>query len=77
MNMIKVISSQIKEIGYDEKKQKLIVRFNNGNKLYRYDSVPPSVYDDLMEAESHGGFFNSYIRTKFQYRPIEEHEIES
>ena len=77
MNMVAVQSSQIKEVGYDAKKRTLVVRFHNGGKLYRYDSVSKSTHEALMSAESKGSFFNSNIRTKFQYRPIAEHEIDA
>lgn len=77
MNLVRVESSQLKEVGYDVKRQKLVIRFHNGDKLYRYDNVPKSTFSGLMDAESLGSYFNANIRTKFQYRPIAEHEIDA
>jgi len=61
MNMIPVKSSNIASIGYDENTNTLRVSFLNGS-LYDYHSVPESLYNGLMNAASHGGYLDAYIK---------------
>jgi hypothetical protein len=60
-----VKSSNIKSIGYDLSKSILEVEFLNGS-IYQYSNVPQQMYDDLINAPSHGKFFAAYIRNKFK-----------
>lgn len=62
--MIKVISSNIKAIGYDN--NDLLVEFKN-NTLYRYSSVPQKIFEDFRSAESKGKFLNKEIKGKYNY----------
>lgn len=64
MRMIAVKSSNVAEIGYDEGRQELFVRFHSGA-LYRYDGVPLSVWVDFKAAESLGVFLNKRIKTTY------------
>jgi len=60
-----VTSSNVAEVGYDEKTETLVVKFNKGG-LYAYEGVPRNVYNDLMEAPSIGKFLNSQIIPTFK-----------
>lgn len=62
-------SSSIAEIGYNAERSALYVRFNGG-KLYRYDDVPPIMFDELKAADSVGKFVNANIKTQYDATPV-------
>ena len=64
MNEIALRSSVLAGFRYDADQQQLRLRFRNGD-LYIYETVPPSVVQALIDAPSHGQYFNSAIRTCF------------
>lgn len=66
MNRQKVDSSDLASVGYDPQAQTLEVEFNHGE-VYQYYNVPKSVYDGLMNASSHGQYFDRNIK-KAGYR---------
>lgn len=59
-----VDSSSIKSVGHTEK-DGLEIEFTS-NAVYRYPTVPASVYQALLQAESVGKFFGANIRPKFK-----------
>lgn len=61
VTMYPVSSSNIDEIGYDATTSTLYIKFKN-NRLYSYDNVPESVYDNLKSASSVGSYFHQNIR---------------
>lgn len=69
--MLKVKSSNISEVGYNETQQKLVVRFTS-NKLYVYDDVPNTVYKDFFNASSLGKYFGSQIKNTYITTEIDE-----
>lgn len=70
MNRTSVSSSNIASIGYDAARRVLEIEFLNGS-VYQYSSVPESLYNGLMNASSHGSYFDSYIKKGgFAYRRI-------
>jgi hypothetical protein len=64
-----VKSSSISEIGYDEDKKTLVVKFGNGG-LYAYKDVPSGVYADLRDAESAGKHLMANIRGKYEHTKL-------
>lgn len=72
--MIQVTSSNISEIGYNEFKEILVVRFTSG-KLYAYNDVPPRVHAGFMSAGSKGTYFGSNIKNKYTTQTIYESEL--
>ena len=62
--MVPVVSSNIKEIGYEDKFEVLKVTFNTG-KTYDYHGVPSLTFKAFKEAESKGKFFHKNIRPKY------------
>lgn len=60
-------SSNIAGVGYDHDTQELTVQFHSGRR-YTYDSVPESVYDALMAADSKGRYFNDNIKNQYVAR---------
>ncbi len=59
-------SSTLASVGYDAKNQILEIEFNHGG-VYQYFDVPKDVYDELMEADSHGKYFVHNIRDDYEY----------
>lgn len=65
VKLIEVESKQIHAAGYDPETRTLAIRFKNWRgeitSLYHY-SAPQKRFDELMAAESKGGYFNAYIK---------------
>lgn len=61
MNYVRVRSSNIESVGYEEDSQTLGVCFQGGGE-YHYSGVPRRVYDGLLSASSVGRHFDSYIK---------------
>lgn len=75
MKMIPVTSSNVKEVGYIESTETLLVRFNGGT-LYRYTEVSKHVFDELLIAASIGSFISQKIKGNYNFYPItDEHEF--
>ncbi|HEU5102705.1 MAG TPA: KTSC domain-containing protein [Roseiflexaceae bacterium] len=60
MQLIKVDSSMIYALGYDEEQQVLEVVFKRKG-VYRYRDVPKHVYEGLLKASSKGGYMRDTI----------------
>lgn len=69
MQRIPVQSSNLCSVGYDEATKTLEIEFQSGS-IYRYHGVPPSVYQGLMSASSHGKYFHQHIRDVYHYTRI-------
>jgi KTSC domain len=61
-----VESSTLSTVAYDRAGQVLRLEFRSRT-VYCYFGVPPDVYQDLMEADSKGSYFNRNIRARFPY----------
>lgn len=59
-----VRSRNIRSIGYDDVSQTLEIEFHSGG-IYQYVNVPKSVYDNLMQAPSHGSYFSRHIKGRY------------
>ena len=66
MNLIKVKSSNVVAVGYEN--NTLYVQYNSGT--YSYSNVDRTVYENLLKAESKGKFMNSEIKHKYSYRKL-------
>ncbi len=64
-----VESSNLASIGYDSENEILEVEFNHGG-IYHYFDVPHDVYEELMNAESHGKYFSANIRNDYEYQKL-------
>lgn len=69
MERINVVSSNIKSIGYDESSTILEIEFLN-SRLYQYFNVPIEIYDELMNADSQGKYFNANIKNIFDWNEV-------
>jgi hypothetical protein len=59
-------SSTLHSAGYDRDHKTLELKFNSGE-IYQYLNVPHSNYTGLMNATSHGEYFNRYIKEQFLF----------
>ena len=69
MNRQPVVSSNVAEVGYDEKIQVLEVMFTNGS-VYQYFDVPQQIYQGLIAASSVGTYLNENIKGNYRYSRI-------
>lgn len=67
--MIRIESSAISGVGYDEKHQTMTVKFVGGKK-YQYQNVPKNIFENLTNAESSGKFINMEVKGKFEVVPL-------
>lgn len=70
MQRTPVTSSDIASIGYDIDSSVLEIEFHSGGNVYQYFHLPQQEYDELMNAPSHGKYFNQNIKNKYQYEKI-------
>lgn len=56
-----VESSNLASVGYDAENEILEVQFKHGG-VYQYFDVPENVYEELMNADSHGQYFDRNIK---------------
>ena len=66
---VRLDSSAIEAVKYDQKRQTLDVEFREGHS-YRYMDVPEFVYRELLNAKSAGVFWNA-VKHYFKYLKLE------
>jgi hypothetical protein len=66
--MISVNSSNLVAIGYDGSSMTLRVQFRTS--IYDYFNVPSNVYDNLLNANSHGQYHAAYIKNSYQFKRV-------
>lgn len=64
MEMIKVSSSAISAIGYDENLKRMKITFKQG-KTYDYCGVPKNVFEKFKSASSLGRYYDQYIKDNY------------
>lgn len=69
MERIRVRSSNIASIGYDQHRQILEVEFLTSS-IYQYYGVSESVFRAFINAQSHGKFLNSNIVNNYSYKQV-------
>ncbi len=69
--LIPVESEAVEAVGYDAEERELHVRFRGGG-TYAYAAVTSKEYEDLLEAESLGGYVNREIKPRHTYRQVED-----
>jgi hypothetical protein len=65
MEMIRVRSSAISAVGYDQSTSRMRITFEQGHS-YDFCRVPIHVYEGLMRASSKGAYYNDHIRDRYQ-----------
>ena len=66
IEMKSVKSSLIDKVGYDPEAKVLAVQMNYSSDVYLYQDVPQDIFDDLLAAESKGGFYVKNIKGKYK-----------
>jgi hypothetical protein len=61
-----VQSAAVSDIDYDEKDDRLTVRFASGSR-YAYFGVPPAEYRAFIDADSKGRFFHHRILDRYPF----------
>jgi KTSC domain len=64
MGRIELQSTSLKAADYQFRNAWLEVEFRTGA-VYRYFGVPAWIYQEFLEAESKGRYFNQHIRNRF------------
>lgn len=67
--MTPVLSSSLSAVGYDAAKSQLFIAFRDGTR-YQYFVVPLAIFKELMAADSHGQYFDRFIRNRFPYQRV-------
>jgi hypothetical protein len=70
MPRVNLQSTSLYAVTYPQQSAFLEVEFRSGVR-YRYLGVSAQVYEELLTAESKGGYFNQHIRTRFAYIKID------
>ena len=66
IHRVPVVSSHIAAIGYDKTTMALEVVFKDSG-VYRYHGVPPSMFEEMLKAQSKGRFLNGIVRAGYKY----------
>jgi hypothetical protein len=64
--MVRVTSSAIADVAYDEAARRLTIRFRHGGR-YVYLDVPPRIAAGLIAAPSLGRYFHDHIRNRYAF----------
>lgn len=64
-------SSALDWVRYDAVRRHLLVHFHGGER-YLYFQVPATCYQELLDADSQGTYFNRHIRNCFPYQHLSE-----
>jgi hypothetical protein len=67
--MTAIKSSHVAEIGYDENRQLLYVKFAR-NTMYVYRDVPVEVYRELMKSSSKGIYLDEFVKTNYRFKKV-------
>lgn len=66
---MKVQSSNLYTVDYNEEKKVLTIKFFSGS-IYEFFNVDSTTFNELINAPSVGGYFNKYIKNIFKYKKI-------
>ena len=65
MQMMRVSSSAISAVRYDPATRRMKITFVQGH-TYDFCGVPQHVFDGLVRSASKGGYYNDYIKDRYQ-----------
>jgi len=70
MERMRIKSSYLRSIGYNESMKILEIEFHHGG-IYQYFGVPNKIYDSLMKsAFSYGEYHTRYIKNRYRHEKI-------
>ena len=67
MDLVRVESSMISAVAYDDAARELFVIFNTGQ-TYVYSDVPREVYDALLKSDSKGSYMKDFVIDMYRHR---------
>lgn len=70
MKHVDIDSTNLRSAGYDQASRTLEVIFQNGGH-FRYTDVAPEKFDQLITADSPGGYFHREIRNAHNAERVE------
>jgi hypothetical protein len=68
-DMLRVLSTSVRAIGYDGRAEELYVEWAGGD-TYVYSPVPRAIYDGLLNAPSKGAYLNKVVKPTYDYRTV-------
>lgn len=74
MSWVPLNSTLLQAAAYQDQPPVLQLRFHGGA-VYRYLGVPAQLYQQLLQAESKGQYFNFWIRNRFPTVLISHREM--
>lgn len=74
LRMLNVDSSNIHSVGYEGESKTLVVRFHSGT-VYSYAGVSAKTALAFMEADSHGSYFHTNIKDRFEAEKIDMSDL--
>ena len=69
MTWILLDSTALQAARYLKAESLLDVEFCDGA-IYRYQAIPETTFQQFLQAESKGRYFNAHLRTKFAFGPL-------
>ena len=69
MDRTAVNTANLASVGYELSSLTLEIEFENGS-VHQYFDVPETQWQGLMQAGSHGGNLNAYIRYNHRYAKL-------
>jgi KTSC domain len=69
MSRVDLHSTSLQAAAYHSQWALLRLEFRSGA-VYHYFGVPAQTYQQLLSAESKGGYFNHHIRNRFAYAQV-------
>jgi hypothetical protein len=60
-------STAILRVSYNDTAKRLYVTFRDSGRTYAYHGVSKSTYEDLLQADSAGAYFNAFIKDRFPF----------
>jgi hypothetical protein len=67
--LVPLESSLLAWVRYDSVRSRLLIQFRDGER-YLYFQLPPVCYQQLLQADSKGAYFNRNIRNRFPYQHL-------
>lgn len=68
MQRFPINTAQVVSIGYDEDTEVLEIEFT-GSKIYQYDKVPESVFEELMTSKTVETVIQQNVNPRYAARP--------
>ncbi len=69
MDRTPVVSTAIESVGYDPESETLEIEFTSGG-VYRYEGVPSEVFEEFMNSDSFGSYFQQNIKGAYPEQKV-------